>query len=160
MQKYIDRINNIDWDKDEFNEDRVNGELAYEYIRRLAVFSHEHNTYIYPFYPLFVHILNSDKKYKHTPNHYDIYCSKCGEYARFYTRFISSYLQLAEYSLEHPEAEKYLDIFEPLIRLFERRARMRITNNEIEIYGYGLFPLRGYIELFLDAVPKDISNIH
>ena len=160
MQKYIDRINNIDWDKDEFNEDRVNGELAYEYIRRLAVFSHEIR-FVHPWAPYIVRGLNSDEKYKVPYDYYyNLYCSNCGEYAEFYIKYISSYLQLAEYSLEHPEAAKYLDIFEPLIRLFERRARMRISYNEIEIYGYGLFPLRGYIELFLDAVPKDISNIH
>jgi len=159
MQKYIDRINNIDWDKDEFNEDRVNVDLAYEYIRSLAVISHEIRC-VHPWFPLVVKRLTSDEKYNPLPNHYNLYCSNCGEYSRFYTKHISSYLQLAEYSLEHPEAEKYLDAFEPLIRLFERRARMRISYNEIEIYGGGLFPLQGFVQRFVNKEPKDISNIH
>ena len=46
------------------------------------------------------------------------------------------------------------------IQLFERRARMRINNNEIEIYGGGLFPLQGFVQSFLDAEPEYISNIH
>ena len=46
------------------------------------------------------------------------------------------------------------------IQLFERRARMRINNNEIEIYGGGLFPLQGFVQRFVNKEPKDISNIH
>ena len=72
---------------------------------------------------------------------------------------IKGYLKLSEFIDEKNILIKYLEIYNPLIRILERGGNYQYKEGGIMVQNSGLFPLHGWYEKFLGKEPIDISNI-
>lgn len=165
MKEYIDRINNIQWEKIGTNKDPKIKYLGYEYLRRLAKFYKDTNTKVYP--PMcssIIAAITNNIKLNESKKFVDTYCNEPAKKAMYcksgMRAIIEYYLQLAEYSITHPETKKYLDVYEPLIRLLEIGGDYILKNTGLEIRYGGMYPLGNWYERFVDADEIDISEFY
>lgn len=160
LNKATERINNIKWDQAGTIVLEENAELGREFLRRLAQFYKEEE--IKPLKPMFTNIasLLGDVEEVNISD----YCSS--DATDFLTKFniyvyriFGYYVQLAKYADKHPEYIKYLSIYEPLIRIFERGGLFVFRIHELEILNVISIPLDEWYERFVEREPIEINDL-
>lgn len=156
LDNAISRINKIEWGKSRMPIDKYKHHFGYEYLRRIASFIKEQQ--IKPINPLF---LNVAAVLGHTTE--QDYLEFCGiETRRFLENkcaqrnMVVFYLQLANYVDKNPEAEEYLSIYDPMIRMLEEGDSYAFRDGGLMIHNVGLYTLHGWYDRFVDAAPKEI----
>jgi len=160
LEKAVERINNLKWNELGMNFSKVQVDLGYEFLRRLAKFFKDES--IKPIKPFAANIarLMGD-----TDGDISIsdYCNtETVEYLEknaYKRNIIQYYIQLAKYADKEPKAIKYLSVYEPLIRLLEIGGMYVLRYNELEIVHVAHFPLYGWYEDFVDVEPIDIDEL-
>lgn len=155
----IKRINRIEWNmlgKKESNEE--DGDLLCEFLRRMAVFSTTQSISAQP--PFFINVAKElgDENYKED-------LSWCNEdtykyiNSQFYISFvIKSYIQLAYMADRKKEVSKYLEIYDPFIRLLEKGNQLIYKSGYMDITNVCSVPIIGWLER-AKLQPIDISQI-
>lgn len=167
MQKYINRILNINWDSIGSNTDKNLHLLDYEFIRRISKFINDNNfkpISMIRFTSVVAYLNNDFELIKYGEKIFEEYSTdimkdklKCS----FGKYILGYYFQLIEYCIENPTAEKYLEIYEPLIKLWEIGGDINPDyHGNLEIKGVCAFPIRGYWIRFKDKPPRDISQFY
>jgi len=160
FEKAIQKIDNLDWKAIGTASLNNNDQLAYEFFRRMAVFFKEQK--IEPISPRFANIsgLLGD-----TSELIDIqdYCNpESIKYMKKYSGIdlvCSFYLQLARYSEENIEYSKYLSVYEPLLKIIERKGVFIFRVNEMEIVGVSYIPLGGWYDRFINIPAIKINSL-
>ncbi|WP_188067358.1 hypothetical protein [Brevibacillus brevis] len=156
----IARINNIRWDRVGSNSSEIEADLACEFLRRLACFFKENS--IKPMPPIIANIakLIGDNEEEVTISDYcnveamgdsgkNIYVYKMFEY----------YLQLARFADKNQDAIKYLSVYEPLIKIFEREGMVVLKPGELNVVNCAHIPLNSWYDKFLDMKPLNMENL-
>lgn len=156
----IARINNIRWDRIGSNSSEVEADLACEFLRRLAQFFKENS--IKPMPPIIANIakLLGDNEDEVTISDYcnvesmgasgkNVYVYKVFEY----------YLQLAKFADKNKDAIKYLSVYEPLLKIFEREGMVVLKPRELNVEKCAHIPLNSWYDKFVDMKPLDIDNL-
>ena len=164
IEKSLNRINNINWNNYGKLGDRFDGDLVYEYLRKLAKFYKENPTK--PLAPFYVDVVRS-LGFEFDRELTDISLSEFFEEkivenlltSRMAEYTIKGYIKLSKFIDENSDYTEYLEIYDPLIRVLERGGGYRYKDGGIMVQNYGLFPLHGWCEKFLEKEPIDISNI-
>ncbi|NOV90129.1 hypothetical protein BJV85_002691 [Clostridium acetobutylicum] len=160
MKEAITRINNIKWNVVGTSESEEESNLGYEFLRRLAKFFKDES--IKPVKPL---VANIAKLLGDTEEEIDIsnYCTSevvgfFGE--NIYMRnVVQYYIQLARYADKNIDAIKYLSVYEPAIRIFERGGMFVLKINALDIVKVAHFPLDRWYERFVEKEPINIDGI-
>ncbi|AIQ11297.1 hypothetical protein [Paenibacillus durus] len=160
LNKAIEKINNVKWDEVGTIVSEEDADLGREFLRRAAQFYKEES--IKPLKPMFTHIA---KLLGDTEEGVDIskYCSsKALELLVKNTsakRIFEFYIQLAKYVDENPEYQKYLSVYEPLIRIFEKGGLFVFRMHELEIKNVAYISMNGWYERFVEMEPIDIDEL-
>lgn len=153
------RINRIEWNmlgKKETNKE--DGDLLYEFLRRMAVFSTIQSTSVRN--PFLINVAKElgDENYKED-------LSWCNEDAykyinsQFYISFvIKSYIQLAYMADKKKEVSKYLEIYDPFIRLLEKGNELIYKSGYLDITNVCSVHIPEWLER-AKLQPIDISQI-
>ncbi|WP_145049236.1 hypothetical protein [Paenibacillus xylanexedens] len=160
MREAVSRSSNIDWSLVGAVVSPENERLAYEFFRRLASFFQKEN--IAPVSPKFADITCLLGGGKELVDIRTIYSQETIEYMNQFSGielFCHFYLKLASYIDDHPEYSEYIHIYEPLLRILERKGGFVFRVNELEIVGVCHFPLGGWYERFLNKPSYDIENL-
>ncbi|MGG4147290.1 hypothetical protein ABEW34_29660 [Paenibacillus algorifonticola] len=160
LDEAIVKINSVKWDAIGTNVSKADVKLAQEFLRRLAQFFKEE--LIKPRPPLFSNIaqLLGDNEEEIVISNY---CSE--EASKFLGRSIYTgkvfeyYIQLSKYVDEHQKAIKYLNVYEPLIKIIERGGLFDLRHQSLEIQNVGHMPLSGWFEKFVTKEPIDIDTL-
>lgn len=160
LENAVSKLNNINWGSvgTVISEEDTN--LGYEFLRRMAQFYKVEQ--LKPMPPAFTNVakLLGDQE-----EELDIsaYCSsEAVAYLNqnsYVKRIIEYYLQLAKYAENKKGISQYLDIYEPLIKLFERGGSFTIKTLSLEIIQVSHFPLNNWYEKFVEKDPIDINNL-
>lgn len=156
--KIIKRINNIKWDEVGTKSWDNEGDLAYEFLRRLAKFHKDES--IKAINPL---ISNVAELLGDTNGKVDLskYCNEKTMNALLYdvsrSKIIEYYLQLAIYADINPKAANYMIVYEPLIKVLEKGGDYCLKINSLELRNSAYCPLSGWYERFKD---KNAINIY
>ena len=132
--KAIERINNIDWDKVGIIGSEEDVDLGREFLRRAAQFYKEQS--LKPMHPMFTHIaklLGDTEQGIDVSKHCNSKALKMLAENTSAKRIVEFYIQLAKYVELNLEYTKYLSVYEPLIRIFERGGSLVFRMNELEI---------------------------
>lgn len=73
---------------------------------------------------------------------------------------IEYYFQVAFYTKDISIKKKYIDIYEPLIRIWELNGNFQINNLGIDIKYSGYFPTKNFCSNFKNKPQKDISMFY
>lgn len=148
LERAIARINNIDWDKVGTKISTKDGDLGEEFLQRLANFYCETSIKLYP--PLLSDIarlmgnsedMNFDKYYTDKTKNF-----LCGTI--YQSKIIEYYLKLSQLAENNPEVRKYINVYEPLIEIFERGGSFKLRQNNLEIENVIFIPLIDWFEMF------------
>ncbi|MFJ2046084.1 hypothetical protein ACIOBL_20990 [Paenibacillus taichungensis] len=160
LENAVSKLNSINWGSigTVISEEDTN--LGYEFLRRMAQFFKAEQLKAMP--PAFTNVakLLGDQE-----EELDIsaYCSsEAVAYLNqnsYVKRIFEYYLQLAKYTAVIPGISQYLDIYEPLIKLFERGGSFCIKPLSLEISQVSHFPLNNWYEKFVVKDPIDIDNL-
>ncbi len=157
--KAMNRINNINWSNFGKLGNVEDGKLIFEYLRRTAKFYKEN--FIKPVPPIYLNVADL-LGYNHKIELSEL-CSKEAveelEKTVMIKNIVISYLELAEFADINNKVVKYLEIYEPLIRILERGGYFAFKEGGLSVYNAGFFPLSNWYEKFLGKEPIDISNI-
>jgi len=151
----INRINRIEWKKSEDVMENAEKDLGYEYLRKMAEFVNEQE--LKPnVNPLLVNVASvlGDKSVMN-------YVEQCSSEVQesltnnvLPKHILNFYLQLAHYADYNTEAERYLQIYEPLIQLLERGFLFAFKERGFMVYNVAFYPLCGWYERFLNKKPE------
>ena len=161
----MNRINNINWNNFGKLGDRLDSDLVYEYLRRAAKFYKENSVKpVAPFY--FDVVWSLGYKFGKELPEMDLSeffeektvrnLSKGGVMVK---NIIKGYLKLSEFIDEKNFLIKYLEVYDPLIRILERGGNYQYKEGGIMVQNSGLFPLHGWYEKFLEKEPIDINDM-
>ncbi|SHN80783.1 MULTISPECIES: hypothetical protein [unclassified Paenibacillus] len=160
LENAVSKLNSINWGSvgTVISEEDTN--LGYEFLRRMAQFFKAEQ--LKPMPPAFTNVakLLGDQE-----EELDIsaYCSsEAVAYLNqnsYVKRIFEYYLQLAKYAENNTGISQYLDIYEPLIKLFERGGSFTIKPLSLEIIQVSHFPLNNWYEKFVEKDPIDINNL-
>ena len=164
LEKAVTRINKINWDNIGKLGDGLDGDLAYEYLRRTAKFYEK--SLIKPYPPFYLDVVKV-LGYKFGEELFDMdrsrllpdHSIKNLSVTLMMLEIVKGYLKLSKFLDENPCYTEYLEIYDPLIRILERGGRFQYKDGGIMVQNSGLFPLYGWYEKFLGKEPIDISNI-
>ncbi|MCP1225523.1 hypothetical protein [Sebaldella sp. S0638] len=152
----INRINNVNWNNFMKLGTKEDNLLVYEYLRRLAEFYDEKG--ITPFGSLYFNAVNPGKECEiDLKLILEMEVVENLKYSHMMRNMISCYLELAKYSDEKPEYSKYLEIYDPLIRILERGGDILYRDGGLMVRNGSIFSLSGWYEFFKNAEPKDIG---
>ncbi|SEK82788.1 hypothetical protein [Paenibacillus sp. OK003] len=159
LENAVSKLNSINWGSVGTVISEEDANLGYEFLRRMAQFYKVEQ--LKPMPPAFTNVakLLGDQE-----EELDIsaYCSSDAvaylNQNSYVKRIFEYYLQLANYSEERPGISQYLEIYEPLIKLFERGGAFTIKPLSLEIIKVSHFPLNNWYEKFVDKNPIDINN--
>jgi len=159
LQEAIKRINDINWDeygKKEPFED--SGRYANEYLRRSAIFFKE--TSLNPENPLHTNIAElMGYSYDEKTNILNL----CSIEARnaltrsFPSYIVEFYLQLSKAADSNSDMAKYLEIYEPAIRLIELGQKFAYKEKGFMIFDVGFLPMNDWYNRFVNREPQEIS---
>lgn len=160
LDEAIVKINNVKWDVVGTSVSKEDVKLAREFLRRLAQFFKEQA--IKPRPPLFSNIaqLIGDNEEEIVISDY---CNE--EASKFLSRSIYTgkifeyYIQLANYADKDPKYAKYINVYEPLIKIIERGGLFDLRHQSLDIQNVGHMPLSGWFEKFVTKEPLDIDNL-
>ncbi len=148
FEKAIDRINHIDWDKVGTRVSPEDGDSGVEFLRRLANFYTET---LFKRYPPLVSDIAWIMGEPSEANFEKYYTDKTKEFLSitiYQSKIVEYYLKLAQLADNNPEARKYMNVYEPLIELFERGGSFKLRKNELEIENFSSIPLYHWYEKF------------
>lgn len=154
------KISNINWDNIGKTSTDEDSKLGYEFLRRLALFFKEEQ--LKPLPPAFTNIakLLGDLE---DEIEISMYCSsEAVEFLNknlYIQRIFEYYLQLAKYADKSPVVHKYLNIYELLIKVFERGGSFSIKPLALDIKNVAYFPLNEWYIRFLEKEPIDIKDL-
>lgn len=159
MNELIERINNIKWDVVGKNNSEVEADFGYEYLRRLAKFFKEES--IMPIKPVMANIAKLLGDVEEEIVISDYLSPEAVEFAGegMSKNILKYYLQLARYADKNPNVDKYLSIYDPLIKLLERGGKYVLSINELEIVNVARYPLRQWYERFVAKEPINIDEL-
>jgi len=150
LSEAIVRINSVNWDLVGSSASKVEADLACEFLRRLANFFKKEG--VKPIKPLVADIarLLGDADEIEISD----YCNSevvnfLGENI-YIKNTIEYYLHLAKYAEKYPDAYKYLSVYDPLIKIFERGGMFVLRINALDIVNGAHIPLNGWYEKFCD----------
>lgn len=155
----IERINNIKWGLIGTNSSEVEADLAREYLRRLAqFFKGKSMKPIPPIIANIAKILGDEEEVAISD-----YCNveSMGDHGSnlYVYKVLEYYLQLAKFADKNQEAIKYLNVYEPLIRIFEREGMVVLKPGELNIVKCAHIPLNSWYDKFLEMKPLDLENL-
>lgn len=159
----IDRISNINWEKIGDNHKDLSL-LGYEYLRRLAYFFNENN--LKPINPMFASVVACITKNYYlstSKENFKKYCNQLVKNTLKYSHnknIIEYYFQVEFYPEDISIKKRYIDIYEPLIRIWELNGDFQISNLGIEIKHSGYFPTKNFYNNFKNKPQKDISMFY
>ncbi|MFM9277129.1 hypothetical protein [Paenibacillus jiagnxiensis] len=155
LNQAMQRINQIPWDSIGTMESKEDSDLAREYLRRLALFYKDES--ITPLPPL---ISNIAKLLGDVDNELEVidYCHNINaiEFLNNHTfprKIIEYYLQLAKFIDENSAYSKYLNVYTPLIRIFENGGLVVFRTRDLEVINGAFIPLNGWYERFVEKKP-------
>ena len=159
----IDRINGINRVKTESNHENLSL-LAYEYLRRLSYFFNENS--LKPINPMFASVIaciTKDYSLSNSKKNFEKYCNQLVKDTLRYSHnknIIEYYFQVAFYTEDISIKKKYINIYEPLIRIWELNGDFQINSLGIDIKYSGYFPTKSFYDSFKNKPPKDISMFY
>ncbi|MBD3922415.1 hypothetical protein H8B09_26925 [Paenibacillus sp. PR3] len=159
LEKALQRINGINWDVVGSNLSQSETHLGYEFLRRLAHFFKEQSQKpVPPLYANIAKLLGDEEEV--------VISDYCNEKAiefldenKYVGKVFGYYLQLAKYTDKNPDAQIYLDVYDPLIRIIERGGLFILKHLELDIVNVANFPLNGWYERFVVKEAIDIENL-
>ncbi|PAD71170.1 hypothetical protein [Paenibacillus campinasensis] len=157
LDKALQRINCKNWNVVGSNPSQSDTHLGYEFLRRLAQFFKEQSQKPVP--PLYANIakLLGDEEVVVISD----YCNKEAieflDDQKYVGKVFGYYLQLAKYTDKNPDAQIYLDVYDPLIRIIERGGLFILKLLELDIVAN--LPLNGWYERFVEKEAIDIENL-
>ncbi|SFF33376.1 hypothetical protein SAMN04487969_1276 [Paenibacillus algorifonticola] len=160
LNKALDKINNIKWNEVGTIISKEDADLGREFLRRVAGFYKEES--IKPMKPMFTHIA---KLLGDTEEEVEIskYCSSLvletivkNTSAK---RIFEFYIQLSKYVDKNSEYEKYLNVYEPLIRIFERGGSFIFRMHELEIENVAYISMNEWYDRFVEMEPINIEGM-
>ena len=86
---------------------------------------------------------------------------KTGKYINetsYKSKIVEYYLQLSLYDENNLEFAQYLDIYDPMIRLYEKGGSFKLRKNDLEIVGVIFIPLHNWFEKFKNKAPYIIEE--
>ena len=148
LERAIERINNIDWDRVGTKTSVEDGNLGKKYLQRLAEFYSETLFKRYP--PLFSDIawLMGDNREVNFENYYN---DKTKEFlckSIYQNKIIEYYLKLSQLADNNPKARKYINVYEPLIEIFEHGGSFNLRKNDLDIKNVIFIPLNNWFDKF------------
>lgn len=149
----IERINKIKWSEVGRNTSKEFSDYGCEFLRGLASFYDEKSLKaLPPFASNIALILGCQEKISIEDflNEESIDFLKDKPYKKNIVEF---YLQLALMADKNPDVSKYLQIYEPLIKIFESGGNIKLNYHELDIYGVSHFPLNNWYKRFLESEP-------
>lgn len=160
LDNAVSRIDGIKWDDVGTIVSNKDGDLACEFLRRLALFYK--NECLSPQPPMFSNIA---KLLGDTENevHISMYCNpRVIEFVANYQyikKLFEFYIQLSIYVDKNPKYTEYLNVYEPLIRIFERGGFFVLKPQELDIKNVMYIPLNGWYDRFVSAEPYETINL-
>ena len=148
LERAIERINNIDWDRVGTKTSVEDGNLGKKYLQRLAEFYSETLFKRYP--PLFSDIawLMGDNREVNFEKYYN---DKTKEFlckSIYQNKIIEYYLKLSQLADDNPKARKYINVYEPLIEIFEHGGSFNLRKNDLDIKNVIFIPLNNWFDKF------------
>ncbi|SEP34489.1 hypothetical protein [Paenibacillus sp. OK076] len=160
LNDVVSRVRNLDWSSVGTVISKENERLGYEFFRRLASFFQVEN--ITPISPKFTDIsclLGDTRELIDFKLFFNEEIIKYMNQFSGVELFLNFYLKLGKYVEDHPEHSKYIFVYEPLLKILERKGAFVFRVNELEIVGVSHLPLGGWYERFLNKPPCDIDNL-
>lgn len=157
LDKAIQRINDIQWDRVGHNPSSTDAQLGYEFLRRLAHFFKEQS--IKPTPPLYANIarlLGDSNEEVIVADYCTLEASGFLSDNLYVGKIFGYYIQLAKYADQSPDTMKYLHVYEPLIKIIEKGGLFILKHLELDIVNVANFPLHGWYNRFVD---KEAINV-
>lgn len=149
IEKAIERLNNINWNNIGRNGQKKDMELGIEFLRKMAVFCKKND--IKPNLPF---MTNLSLAQDHCVISKEI-LNKCNENVRMIienpslsTSIVNYYLQVSISADQNPEYIDCIDVYEPIIRLFEKGGDFVYRERGMSFINSGLIPLTNWLENF------------
>lgn len=150
-EKAIERLNNINWNNIGQNGQKKDMELGIEFIRKIAVFCKENN--ITPTLPFMTDLAS----FFVTCTIGDEILNKCNNDVRkiiknpsLSTSIVNYYLHASILSDQDIKYVHCMNVYEPIIRLFEKGGYFVYRERGMSFINSGLIPLTNWIENFKD----------
>lgn len=149
MEKAIERLNHINWSNIGQNGQKKDMELGIEFIRKMAVFCKENN--ITPTLPFMTDL----SSFFVTCTISDEILDKCNNDVRkiiknpsLSTSIVNYYLQASILSDQDMKYVRCMNVYEPIIRLFEKGGYFVYRERGMSFINSGLIPLTNWLENF------------
>ena len=148
LEQAIARINNINWDKVGTKTSIENGNLGEEILQRLANFYNETSIKKYP--PLFSDTasLMGDNRELNFNEYYNDKTKRFLGRTMYQSKIVEYYLKLSRLADDNALARKYINVYEPLIEIFERGGSFKLRKNDLEIEHVIFIPFNNWFEKF------------
>ncbi len=148
-QKAIERLNNINWNNIGQNGQERDMELGIEFIKKMAVFCVENN--ITPSLPFMTDLTSPLGNYVID----DVILKKCNNNVRnviknpsLSTSIVNYYLKASVLSDRDIKYVACIDVYEPIIRLFEKGGDFVYRERGMSFINSGLIPLANWFNNF------------
>jgi hypothetical protein len=159
LSEAIVRINSVNWELAGSSASEAEADLACEFLRRLAHFFKDEG--IRPIKPMVADIakLLGDAEEVNISEHCNSEVVKFLGENIYIKNIIEYYLHLVKYAEKHPYTYKYLSVYDPLIKIFERGGMFVLRINALDIVNGAHIPLNGWYENFVTMNPVDIDKL-
>ena len=148
IEQAIARINNIDWDRVGTIVSKKDGDLGIEFLERLADFYSE--TALKPYPPLVsdIAMLMGAHNEENFEPYYTEKTKKFLNITLYQNKIIEYYLKLSQLADNNPKARKYINVYEPLIEIFERGGSFNLRKNDLDIENVIFIPRNNWFDKF------------
>ena len=148
VEKAIERLNKIDWNKIGENGQEKDMELGVEFIRKMAVFCNEHN--ITPSLPFMTDL----SSFLEECSIDDEILDKCNSGVKniidsptMSTSIVNYYIKACILSDKDVKYAACMNVYEPMIRLFEKGGNFVYRERGMSFINSGLIPLNNWFDL-------------
>lgn len=141
----IEKINKVNWTTLGTTGTREDSKLMAEFLRRMAIFSVTNN--VLPQNPFVINIAN-ELGFQNNIDTGKFYSRETLAYVNnnmYASCLIQSYLKCSIITDENNEVYKYLDVYEPIIRLFEKGVSFIVRSGFIDVTNVGSFPVNNWL---------------
>jgi hypothetical protein len=149
IDKAIERLNGIDWSNVGKNVHKDDVKLGVEFVKRMAKFCSEND--VKPILPFMINIASYFGDYEIDES----ILSKCSNEVKtiinsqsFSYTIADFYLQTARLVDSNSQYDTYLQVYEPIIQLYEKGGIFNYREGGMSFIGSGLIPLSGWYETF------------
>ncbi|MEN1990742.1 hypothetical protein [Paenibacillus hubeiensis] len=158
LENAIERINKVNWTVIGTEGIREDAKLMAEFLRRMAAFSLSYDVTLQN---PFVIDIAEELGFQNNIDTEKLCSKETLEYVNnnmYANCLIKSYLKLSAISDENKEVQKYLDIYDPIIRLFEKGVNFIVRSGFIDVTNVGSFPVSNWLSRSQNE-PIDVNNI-